>query len=194
MADKTIITVPFRPVYPTPAALIASADENKKSNLMTAGEVFNIGLRNPAIIGIALRKATYTHGLISRMKEFTVNLATAAILDKVDLAGTISGRDGLDKFVECGLTPLPSHKVAPPIVAECPVNLECVLLSITEVGDHDLFLGEVVCMHADSDKIGENQRLLIDKLDGFAFAEWEYYAVGRKLGSFGFSRNTGGNL
>jgi flavin reductase (DIM6/NTAB) family NADH-FMN oxidoreductase RutF len=118
-----------------------------------------------------------------------VNFAAAAILDKTDLVGTISGRDGLDKFAEYGLTPLPSEKVVPPIIEECPVNLECKLLSVTEVGDHDLFIGEVVCMHADTDKVGKNQRLLIEKLDGVVYAEWEYYGVGKKLGNFGFSRN-----
>jgi flavin reductase (DIM6/NTAB) family NADH-FMN oxidoreductase RutF len=188
MADKIIIDVPFRPVFPTPAGLIVSADENKKSNIMSAGEIFNIGLRNPAIIGIALRKATYTHSLISKTREFTVNLPTLAILKQVDQAGSSSGRDGRDKFSECGLTPLPSSRVIPPMVAECPVNLECKVLSITEVGDHDLFLGEVLVMYADADKVGENQRLLIDRMDSFLYAEWEYYQIGKKLGNLGFSQ------
>ena len=179
--------MPFRPVYPSPAALIVSADENQKSNIMTAGEVFNISLRQPCIIGIALRKATYTHGLISRTKEFTVNFPTASILEKVDKIGMVSGRDGLDKFKAFDLTPLPAREIVPPLIEECPVNLECKLLSVTEVGDHDLFLGDVVAMHADDDKVGENQRLLIEKLDGFLYAEWAYYGFGEKLGDFGYT-------
>ena len=185
---KTKIDVPFRPVYPSPAALIVSADENKKSNIMTAGEVFNIGLKSPCIIGIAIRKATYTHSLISKSMEFTVNFPTVAIMEEVDLIGTISGRNGLDKFAEYGLTALPSEKVAPPIVDECPVNLECKAISITEVGDHDLILGTVVAMYVDSDKLGENQKVLIDKVDGFLYAEWEYYKFGEKIGNFGYTR------
>ena len=187
--NKTIVDVPFRPVYPSPAGLIVSADDNKKSNIMTAGEIFNISLRNPCIIGIALRKATYTHSLINATKEFTVNFPTVAIIKQVDQIGMISGRNGLDKFKEFGLTPVSSNKVVPPIIEECPVNLECKLLNVTEVGDHDLFLGEVVEMHADSDKIGENQRLLIDKLDAFLYAEWEYYRFGEKLNDFGYTNN-----
>ena len=186
--EKTRITTPFRPVYPSPAALIVSADENQKSNIMTAGEVFNVGLKNPAIIGIALRKATYTHGLISKTMEFTVNFPTSAIIEIVDLIGTVSGRNGLDKFAEYGLTALKSDEVIPPIIDECPVNLECKALSITEVGDHDLFLGEVVAMHVDSDKLGENQKVLIDKVDGFLYAEWEYYKFGEKINDLGYTR------
>jgi flavin reductase (DIM6/NTAB) family NADH-FMN oxidoreductase RutF len=56
------------------------------------------------------------------------------------------------------------------------------------VGDHDLFLGEVLYMRADADKVGERQRLLIDKMEGFLYAEWEYYEIGKKLGNVGFSR------
>jgi Conserved protein/domain typically associated with flavoprotein oxygenases, DIM6/NTAB family len=187
---KTRVDVPFRPVYPSPAGLIVSVDEQGKSNIMTAGEIFNIGLREPAIIGIAIRKATYTHSLISKTMEFTVNFPTVEILDKVDLVGTISGRNGLDKFKEYELTSLASDKVVPPIIEECPVNLECKALSITEVGDHDLILGKVVSMHVDEDKLDDNQRIQIEKVDGFLYAEWEYYAFGKKLGDFGYTRKS----
>ena len=189
MIQKTIIERPFRPVYPSPAALIVSIDENKKPNIMTAGEVFNIGLKEPAIIGIALRKATYTHSLITKTGQFTVNFPTVAIIDKVDLVGTISGRDGLDKFSEYGLTPVKSKVIDAPIIEECPVNLECKMLSVTVVGDHDLFLGEVVVMYVDSDKTDETkQKVNIEKVDGFLFAEWEYYRIGEKLNDLRFTR------
>jgi len=180
---------PFRPVYPSPAGLIVSVDENKKPNVMTAGEVFNISLKDPCIIGIALRKATYTHGLICESKEFTVNFPTVAILDKMDLVGTISGRDGLDKFKEYGLTTLMSDVVNSPIIEECPVNLECKMLNVSEVGDHDLFLGEVVAMHVDEDKLDDGGKVDIEKVDGFAFAEWAYYSFGEKIGTLGFARH-----
>jgi Conserved protein/domain typically associated with flavoprotein oxygenases, DIM6/NTAB family len=188
MIEKVRIKTPFRPVYPSPAALIVSVDEHKKSNIMTAGEVFNIGLKSPAIIGIALRKATYTHSLITKTMEFTVNFPTMDILDKVDLVGTISGRNGLDKFAEYKLTALKSDEVIPPIVEECPVNLECKALSITPVGDHDLILGEVVAMHVDADKLDENHKVLIEQVNGFLYAEWAYYAFGEKIGEFGYTR------
>lgn len=185
---KTRVETPFRPVYPSPAGLIVSVDENGKSNIMTAGEIFNIGLKEPAIIGIAIRKATYTHSLISKTMEFTVNFPTVAIIEKVDLVGTISGRNGLDKFEKYELTPLAAAEIDPPLVEECPVNLECKALSITEVGDHDLILGKVVAMHVDEDKLDENQKVQIEKVDGFLYAEWGYYSFGEKLGHIGYTR------
>jgi len=187
--EKIRVKNPFRPIYPSPAGLIVSVDKNGKPNVMTAGELFNIGLKSPCIIGTALRKATYTHGLIVESGQFTANIPTAAILDKVDLVGTISGRSGIDKFAEYGLAIQASQEVVPPIIKECPINLECKLLSVSEVGDHDLFLGEVVAMHVDSDKISENEEVLIDKIDGFLFAEWHYYRFGEKIGDrFGYTR------
>ena len=189
MIQKTIVERPFRPVYPSPAALIVSIDENKKANIMTAGEVFNIGLKEPAIIGIALRKATYTHSLITRTGQFTVNFPTVAIIDKVDLVGTVSGRDGLDKFTEYELTPVKSKVIDAPIIEECPVNLECKMLSVTVVGDHDLFLGEVVAMYIDSDKMDDKkQGVNIEKVDGFLYAEWGYYRIGEKLNDMRYTR------
>ena len=187
--QKTRVKNIIRPIYPSPAGLIVSIDKDGKPNVMTAGEIFNIGLSNPCIIGTALRKATYTHGLIVESGQFTVNLPTAAILDKVDLVGTISGRSGIDKFAEYGLTAIASQEVAAPIIKECPVNLECKLLNVSEVGDHDLFLGEVVAMHVDSDKLDDNEHVIIEKVDGFLFAEWAYYRMGEKLaGRYGYSR------
>jgi len=185
---KVIVETPFRPVYPSPAGLIVSVDENGKSNIMTAGEIFNIGLTKPCIIGIAIRKATYTHSLISKTMEFTVNFPTVAILEKTDLIGTISGRDGLDKFKEYELTPLASKEVISPIIEECPVNLECKALSITEVGDHDLILGKVVAMHVDEDKLENGHNVQIEKVDAFSFAEKGYYRFGEKVGYIGYSR------
>ena len=188
--EKTRVASPFRPVYPSPAGLIVSVDSKGKPNVMTAGEIFNIGLREPCIIGTALRKATYTHSLIVECRQFTVNFPTVAILEAVDKAGSITGRDGFDKFAAYGFTALPSDEVVPPIIKECPVNLECKMLSVSEVGDHDLFLGEVVAMHVDKDKLDENEKIIIEKVDGFLYAEWAYYRIGEKLGTFLYTRET----
>lgn len=186
--NKVRIKTPFRPVYPSPAAMIVSIDSNNNPNVMSAGEVFNISLRDPCIIGIALRKATYTHGLICESKEFTVNFPSVHQLTMMDLVGTCSGRDGFNKFAEYNIETIPSDEIRSPIIKACPMNLECIMMSVTEVGDHDLFLGKVVAMHVDEDKVDQHDKMLIEKMDGFLFAEWQYYNIGDKIGKFGFSR------
>ena len=185
----------FRPIYPTPAVLVTSVAPDGRPNIITLGEAFNISLRTPTIVGLAIRKATYSHGLISGTGEFVVNLPTTQILEAVDRCGTTTGRR-VDKFAEFGLTPLPATVVKPPLIAECPVNLECRVLRIEEVGDHDLFTGEVVAAHIDDDLLDEGGHVRPDSLDVICFMfnlnfTGEYWTLGHKLGDMGFTRKQG---
>ena len=178
---------PMRPIYPSPAALITSVDEEGRPNIVTLGECFNVSIARPVTVGIAIRTATHSHGLIRRQGEFTVNLPTTELLEQVDGIGSVSGRD-CDKFEEFGLTALPATKVAPPLIAECPLNLECRVLSEQEVGDHQLFLGEVLAEHVDADRLGDDGRPDPRKLDMLIYAASNYFAAGDWLGPHGLSR------
>ena len=183
---------PFRPIYPTPAGLITSIAPDGRANIITLGEIFNLSLRSPTIVGIAIRKATYSHGLIAQSGEYVVNLPTTRILEEVDRCGSVSGRK-VDKFAAFGLTPLPAAVVKPPLIAECPVNVECRVIGMEEVGDHDLFKGEVVAAHVDEDLLDERGRICLDRLDVVCFMHsfdlhGEYWSLGRKLGDLWFTR------
>ena len=183
---------PYRPIYPTPAGLITSIAPDGRANIITLGEIFNLSLRSPTIVGIAIRKATYSHGLIAQSGEYVVNLPTTRILAEVDRCGSVSGRK-VDKFAAFGLTPLPAAVVKPPLIAECPVNVECRVIGMEEVGDHDLFKGEVVAAHVDEDLLDEGGRICLDRLDVVCFMHsfdlhGEYWSLGRKLGDLWFTR------
>ena len=171
---------PNRPVYPTPAALVTSVDEGGRPNIITLGEVFNISIRNPVILGIAIRKATYSHSLISRTREYVVNLPGRAISEEVWFCGSVSGRD-VNKFEASGLTPLSAREVRPPLIAECPVNIECRVLDIQAIGDHDLFLGEAVAQHVDEALLDAEGKIAVERLGGFAFVLGEFWTLGEKI-------------
>lgn len=188
---KTRVTS-YRPVYPSPAALITSVDRKGRPNIITLGEVFNISIREPVIVGIAIRPATYSHALISESREYVVNLPPTRILAQVDGCGSISGRDGIDKFEAFGLTPVPAAEVSPPLIEECPVNIECKVISIHTIGDHDLFLGDVAAVHVDGDKLGGSGRIITEKLDMLVYVTGEYWSVGRQLEKLGFSKSQAG--
>jgi flavin reductase (DIM6/NTAB) family NADH-FMN oxidoreductase RutF len=100
----------------------------------------------------------------------------------------VSGRE-CDKFARFGLTPVPGAEVAAPLIAECPVNLECEALFEQRVGDHQLFLGEVLAQHVDEEKLGPDGRPDPDLLDMLAYGEYHYFATGRRIGRHGMSRN-----
>ena len=117
------IVNPYRVIFPTPAALVTSIDADGKPNVATAGEVFMMSL-HPLIVAAGFRPATYSNKLIHATKEFVANLPTKDILEAVDYCGSVSGRE-VDKFEATGLTPLPAKHVKPPLIEECPVNVEC---------------------------------------------------------------------
>ena len=177
---------PFRPIYPSPACLVTSIDPDGRPNIVTLAECFNVSIARPVIIGIAIRTATYSHGLIRRTGEFVVNQPTAEIVDRVDAVGTVSGRD-VNKFEHFDLTAVSAQEVRPSLIAECPVCLECRVIDEREVGDHQLFLGEVLAEHADEDVLDEEGRPDPGKLDMLVYAGQTYFSAGEELGRHGFT-------
>ena len=179
----------FRPIYPSPAALITSVAADGTPNIITLGETFNIsiGIEPPVTVGLAIMPRRYSHGLIKEAGEFGVCLPTADMVEVVDRCGTVSGRDVGDKFAHVGLTPLSSTQIRAPLIAECPVNLECRLIDITPDGDHDLFRGEVVAEHVDEACLDDQGHIVIDRLNPLVYVLGQYWSVGRCLGSHGFS-------
>lgn len=177
MTTERVLYEPTRPVFPSPAALITSVDAEGRPNIITLGEAFNLSIRNPVIVGIAIAPGRYSHELISAQGEFVVNLPPAALLERVLACGQVSGRK-VDKFAEFGLTPLPATKVRPPLIAECPINIECRLLEVQTIGDHDLFQGEVLAHHVSPELLGEDGRIEHERLSAVVFAQWAFFEMG----------------
>ena len=186
MTKKSI--TPRRPVQPSPAAMITCVDKNNRPNIISLAETFNISIREPVILGIAIAKKRYSHELISETREFVVNLPTTAMVEIVDRCGDMSGRD-VDKFKVLGLTATPAQIVRPPLIAECPISVECRLLGIQEVGDHDLFLGEAVAEHVAEDALNSEDEVIVEKTDAICYLHSEYWTCGKRLARHGFTRN-----
>lgn len=185
---KRLLDTVFRPVYPTPAGLISSVAADGTPNIITLGETFNISIRDPVVVGLAIVLSRYSYELIKESGEFGVNLPTANMAKAVDRCGTCSGRHVGDKFARVGLTPMPAAKIQAPLIAECPVNLECTLIDIIPAGDHDLFRGEVVAQHVDEELLDEDGRIAIERLDPLCFVLGQYWSAGHYLGHHGYSK------
>jgi flavin reductase (DIM6/NTAB) family NADH-FMN oxidoreductase RutF len=144
-----------------------------------------IASSTPPTIGISLRKPRYTLELIRAIREFTVNIPTPSIFKEVDYCGLVTGRKR-NKFEEVGFTPLPSARVKPPIIKECPYNIECRVSHDIMIGDFALILGEIVETHVDEDKADESKRAGLDmaKVNPLVYlAEArEYWELGKFLG------------
>ena len=93
----------------------------------------------------------------------------------------------MDKFSETNLTPLRAEKVKPPLIKECPVNIECVVKEKIPLGVHHLFLGEVVLVHVDEEVLNEKRRIDFTKVTPLVYNQGEYWSLQKKIGEHGFS-------
>lgn len=171
---------------PLPPALV-SCGTMDKPNVMTAAWT-GIICSDPVLTYVSIRPTRYSHEIISRTKEFVLNIPTWKMVAAVDFCGVKSGRD-TDKFKETGLTPEPSTQIGAPQIAESPVSMECCVKSVTSYGSHDMFLAEVVAVNVDEQYIDDKNALDLEKAGVLAFAHGKYYTLGRHLGNFGFSVN-----
>ena len=169
---------------PVPPVLV-SCGSLDKPNLITIAWAGTIN-SDPVRVSISVRPERYSHGLIRESGEFVINLPTQKILRAVDWCGVKSGRD-LDKFQAMGLTAIPGSAVSAPVLAESPVNLECRVFQTIPLGSHDLFLADVVAVDVDEELLDEAGRLRLDKAGLAAYVHGTYYALGKQLGTFGFS-------
>ena len=169
---------------PVPVVLI-SCGTVEKPNVFTVAWAGTV-CTHPPMISISVRPGRFSYPLIKESGEFVLNLPSASMARAVDLCGVKSGR-AVDKFALCGLTAVPAAGVSAPAVEECPVRFSCKVKSVTPLGTHDLFLAEIVSIEADEALFEENGRLALEKADLLAYSHGEYYTLGKKVGSFGFS-------
>ena len=179
-----LIWKPGNLIAPVPAAMV-SCGSMEKPNIITIAWTGNVS-SSPAKVSISVRPERYSYGLIKESGEFVLNLTTAALVRAADFCGVRSGRE-VDKFAQLGLTPLPAREVACPLVGESPVNLECRVCDVIPLGSHDLFLADVLAVHVEEELVDDHGRLRMDQCHLAAYAHGEYFALGKKVGSFGFS-------
>lgn len=172
-------------LYPVPAVLVGCRDEEGRDNLMTAAWAGTI-CSDPVMVSVSIRKERFSHDIIENTGEFTISLTTTGLARAADYCGVRSGRD-VDKFREMKLTKLESAQIRAPGVAESPVVLECRVKDIVRLGSHDMFIAEVVNVSVDERFIDEKGRLELEKADLIAYSHGEYFALGRKIGRFGYS-------
>ncbi len=179
----------FKPgtlIYPLPAVLVSCGETEVEKNLLTVAWTGTI-CSDPAMCYISVRKERHSHAILKRTGEFVINLTTRALCRATDWCGVRSGRD-YDKFKEMNLTPLWAKHVKAPLVAESPVAIECRVKQVLELGTHDMFIAEVVGIEVDPQYINpETGKFELERADLVAYSHGEYYTLGEKIGTFGYS-------
>lgn len=169
---------------PLPAVLVTSGDM-EKSNIITIGWTGILNTQPPKTY-ISVRKSRYSYEAIDKTGEFVINLTTADMVKKVDYCGIYTGRK-VDKFKKCGFTKEEAKEVSPPLIAECPLALECKVTDKIELGTHDMFIADIVATDVDEKLINKDGKLNISKANLMTYAHGEYFALGKKLSGFGDS-------
>ena len=135
---------------------------------------------------ISVRKSRYSYNIIKESGEFVVNLTPASLIRAADTCGVLTGAK-VDKFAKCGLHKAKASVVSCPVIEECPLSLECKVTDIIPMGSHDMILADIVAIDVDETLIDSEGKLHLDRAGLAAFAHGEYFTLGKKIGSFGFS-------
>ena len=170
--------------YPIPAAMVSVGDM-ANSNIITVAWTGIINT-NPAMCYISVRPNRYSYNIIKNTKEFVINLTTEELTYKTDWCGVKSG-EKVDKFKEMNLTKEKANFVKCPLIKESPVSLECKVKQEIDLGSHTMFMAEILCINADEKYIDKNGAFDISKCKLIAYANGGYYALGKKIGKFGYS-------
>lgn len=180
--------VNFKPgnmLYPLPVVMVSVADLQGNTNIITLAWAGTIN-SDPAMISISVRKSRHSYPMLMESKEFCVNLTNKDLAFATDLCGVISGKDK-DKWKEAKLTPGACDVIKAPLIEESPVNIECKVTKIEDLGSHTIFYGEVVSVHADESLLDDKNVFHFEDCNPIAYSHGKYYTLGECIGKFGYS-------
>ena len=173
-------------LYPLPAVMVSCANAAGEKDIVTVAWAGTV-CTNPPMLSISLRPERHSYHIICESSEFVVNLVTSRLQRACDWCGVRSGRD-YDKWAECRLTAEPAAKLElAPVIAESPVNIECRVRDVLELGSHHLFLADVAAVQVEEGLLNERGKLDLARANLTAYSHGEYFELGRRLGSFGYS-------
>jgi len=175
-------------VAPRPIAFASTVDSDGNPNL-SPFSYFNVFSSNPPILIFSparrVRNNTTKHTLENAKdtKEVVINVVNYDIVQQMSLSSTEYAKD-VNEFDKSGLTMLESDVVKPFRVAESPVQFECRVNEIIELGTEggagNLIICEVLKFHIDDSVMDDNQIIIQEKLDLVARAGGSYYNRAKK--------------
>lgn len=177
---------------PVPVVLVTCADGKGNKNVFTVAWAGTVNSK-PPMVSISVRKSRYSYEIIKDSGEFVINLTTKRLVRAADYCGVKSGRD-VDKFKDMNIELKEATKVLAPIIESSPINLECKVNKIIELGSHDMFIAEVLACHVDDTLIDEDGKLNLDKSELICYSHGEYWSLAQSLGYFGYSVTKKENL
>lgn len=180
--------VSFKPgnmLYPLPVVMVSVGDIEGESNIITVAWTGTIN-SDPAMVSISVRKSRHSYDMLVESKEFCVNLTNKDLAFATDFCGVKSGRD-IDKWEAAKLTKGQCEKIKAPLIAESPVNIECKVTKMEDLGSHTIFYGEVVAVQVNEELLDDKNVFHFNDCNPIAYSHGKYYTLGEELGKFGYS-------
>lgn len=169
---------------PVPAVLVSCGSVEKPNALTIAWT--GIINSDPPMTYVSIRPERHSYKTIQESGEFVINLVPRSLVRAADFCGVRTGAK-MDKFKKLKLTPAAASTVSAPLIEESPICLECKVTEQKHLGTHDMFLAEITAVQVEEKYIDENGRLRMDQCRLTAYCHGEYFDLGKKLGSFGYS-------
>ena len=177
---------PGNMLNPVPAVMVSCGSNEKEHNIITIAWTGTI-CSDPPMCYISVRKSRHSYDIIKNNGEFVINLTTQELAKATDWCGVRSGKVH-DKFEAMGLRKEKAQIISAPLIKEAPVNLECKVTEIKELGTHDMFLAEVVAVNVDKKYVDpETGELNLALAELICYSHGKYHKVGGKIGKFGFA-------
>ena len=156
---------PNTTLYPVAVALITTGGATP--NVFTCNRIVSCSAEPPRL-AIAVRPMRYSYALIQQTREFVVNLPSPEQSLVADYVGVVTGREE-DKIAVAGLTLAPALRVKTPLLAECPVNIECIVEQEIALDSHALFIARVQAVHIEESLLDANGDVDFARARGLAY-------------------------
>jgi len=175
-----ILMGPGTLVYPQPALLVG-ANVNGKPNFLTVAWS-GIANENPPMISIAIRHIRYTLRGIRQNMTFSVNVPSTDMVRETDYCGIVSGSK-VNKVEVCRFKVFYGKLGSAPLIEQCPVNLECKVVHILDLGSHSLVVGRIEETHISESCLtdGEPDVNKIKPLVYITDSDGQYCALGEVI-------------
>ena len=171
---------------PTPVVMVSCGETLDEYNIITIAWTGTL-CSDPPLCYISVRPSRHSYDIIKRAGGFVINLVNKELAPIADWCGVKSGKD-CNKFLETGLTPVRATQVSAPMIDEAPVNIECKVKEITPLGTHDMFVAEIVAVHAKAELFNrKTDALELQRANLVTYSHGHYYDLGKMFGKFGFS-------
>ena len=176
---------PGNMLYPLPAVMVSVRDKEGNDNIITVAWAGTV-CTNPPMVSISVRPERHSYHMIEESQAFVINLTTEELCFATDFCGVRSGKN-LDKFAEMKLTKVEASEINAPMIGEAPVNIECKVRKVEKLGSHHMFIADVVAVHAEEKYMNEKGKFDLNRSNPMVYSHGEYFGLGEKLGTFGYS-------